>query len=1590
MADTSETVDRVGLGVDLIGGPEVLTDLRAIRVEYEAIIALGGKANQATGASLNTPRTSATKNIEQEEAASNKRRAKASVDTAREVSDEEVKIYADTAQRRAEIKRRGDAELLRREKETQAELNRVAAQAAAERERVLTQNRNAFSNPRNPALSQAIGNASPIAFRRSVGVVEGPDNAVNKAQRLAQNENLANDAAFYKQKSDAYKKFVQEQELRLTQERNQYSNARSRALSGRLEGDIVGTRGDIGVVRRVGPSPYGLSSAVPVTAARQAAQEAADAAELKEIQEQRAERTATLRRQKEINRVNEDIRTRQLLVEGATDKQKATALNNSAKITAQNILSQQQQNSQVKDYRAIEASNAIKNKAQIEAEAEQLRKNELVSKARQSQSDRAYVRSQLGTGGPPKPPSFGEGGDALNQRGFFTTADAVGRITRNLLIYQGISLVTKDLYGFVEASVEAAKKSVDLGHALDFATEQAHGSIEANRALRDSYAAIGETRQQAQNVVIQAARFTQNRPQDTKGLADTITNVAASRGLGIANVGELIQQIRDRKPRVFEELFNTKPEDLYKQFAANKLDTDSGQGFRGINDIRGNRASQISKIVSALSDQQKHEIELNYILSQSSKYSGEAADRANTLAGRIDRIGASLSNATEIVGLFITEIKPLGDLFDNLIGKASLLEKLRPPELGRTGPENTISDADVQKFARESTTGPRAKALADVNTFGAPLIEGGIAVAGLALFGRNQAKANFQLASYNKILEETAGGIEGATNAAKKAALDQVTNLKPGLIRSVESGLQRITVGMTESVSSITRLPPPSALKYNPQQSSNLFYGNTGPLKNISNGDISRTALVGPQGPYSLYSSPADTARYQKLQGNVAAGAGIAGAIVGASLGTIVAEKLNVGPIVATGLTIAGGIIGNAVGTTIGEVIGASLIRYVVANGGLLAAAGTAAAAAGTSLAFLGGAAIVGGGAAASTQTLTSPYLEEQALKRREAEAVAYAQQAKEDAKLRAEGRIRYRSTRAGDTLDLLRPEDVARRGDAIGDGQGGLANYAKEIIPPLTEAQKVMEDFNKERDKILDNKVLPQDVKDKKIAELQSAADQAAFDARNPDYANYHKDYLARQEDSITKRLNKDRADAEREAQKRNEYIQRQSAGLSKLRFASDASFELVGRNAEAVTGADNPYTKALADQITLSERMVQQWGFLGQGVVDYQTKLQKLSDDRALLGLDYAAYTKASDLRGQVQRETDQRNGPGLSRKDQEYLDIQNAIVDRAKQIPELWKQAAEVLGQTNLTQQQQFAGRIALINQAYGVQGPRLRNVYGQDITPGTDRRNAYGQYLGDNFDIETRKNVYGQSLEDPAIAGAFSAVGAGQSKEVQRAIQKSYADTLLDAFKGLTPAEIRRSGYGDVYLGAIKQQGRSLQDNISQAREKAQYGAIEDQRLSDQLKADAEFRQKEIAGGADAADVGRASDALLIARTNNVPVKDLTFEQFKNRSEALQRQADQAENDRKEAAQAVKDAQTARLAMVDGINSLKEAIINGDMKVLIQVENDTQAKVDTERLQNANPSASPRDVKPKKSNYTNPAKDSKRRYGSMNGVPTAYEN
>jgi len=1559
MAQPDETIAKVGLGVDLAGGQEVLNIMRGIREQYEAIIRLTGRQT-STGAAQDFERQRKQLGA---------------------ITDSDVREEVRRIQRRNDLRQRANAELQRMEEQNLARLRRIEA----EKQRILEQSFDYQEKIRRERLSRL----NTPEYRQSV----------------------AGDIS-----------------------------ARAGGATGNYASEVNRLRQSAASLQAGRNDPAAINDPTTLRYRQDTAREI------------RAYREARKREVDEKIRIDREEQSRlrrehQIIINDANDRAQGEAATLEAKRTAA-----------IRNRQAAATQRArLRNEYQLEqADLEEgffasgtgYRTNYPVGSAGIiGAGARSGTPPPPPRGGGPRPPrqprqpNFAQSG-GLNTRGFFTSLDAAGRITRNILIYEVINRATYGLANYVREAINAAQASVDLGNAIEFESNKIGASIDKNRELIAQGSQLGYSRQESRQVVAQALRFTESAktPVGQVGqFVQTVQNIAASRGQGLEETGRLIDELRQGRPRLVEEYLQAKPEDIFKRYAAQQLNarttTRTGTPNLFIEQDKTKIKSlndEITTYVEKMSDAEKQTVLYNFILEQSGRYAGAAAERANTLAGRIDKVNAAFADGKEVAGLFVTELKPVSDLIDYIAGKSGLINSFRPPELRRSGSGNLVTPSDIFDFQSQAGYGQRARAIASVNENAGPLAGIAAFIGGTALLGRGKANEAAKLAEYYKQLEVSTSRFGNDLGAAVNEATNLANGRRAGLIRSSFAGVQRVTYGLTQSVADT--LYGPNAIGQGRQLPFNVPAGQT-----LAQYQAARAG--GPQ-----YAAPTG------LQIGAGIAGGLIGATVGASVGNIIAQKIDAGPITAAGLTILGGVGGNIIGTAVGDVIGASIAGAIAAKGGLGAiASGGASAAGGVFGTIAGGSTIAGSLTAAvlvplavATYVGTNAYKSavDAGLRTIVAGEQATQTQAKAQAEAAQTGRLRY-VTIGPNGLQSLTPSEyqasqnknfqrldrnvsfqtpndfspsglIARAVQSLFGGtpsattsrfidtnatpevlqrselfntRGSIAQLQADAASriggagTIEDATKQIRDLQEEITKLNSDPKTNEiqiTADTKKITQLSDAITDltdSSEAARNFSlFGTNDPGMIKIIQEARTNFANSDQERKQQEDKQRQERINEQSNALGRLRDIQQGSFRIVGDVATSITGEDNPYTKVLSDQITLAERMQQQWGSLGKAAVDYFTKVEGRNIQRQLTRLDYNTYERSTGIRGQAERERALREGPGISTREQNYLDIQSAIVDRAVQLPLLWRQVAQIAG-VQINPIKELVTRISTLQAATGLGGVSSSIVSagiitGRGVGPNgstgllTGTPNYYGGRIEGFSYGEQQSTVMGPDgkpisftldagrRNDYAAYAEKQAQLANLSPEARNQLNQTYAESALGILNEYTPQQIRQAGLGGTYRQALSIKAGGLDFRVQEAQRKAEFQAQEDDRLQKQLRADADFRQRQIAAGANPLDVGRESDRLLLARTEGINPKDLTSAQFQQRQEAQRRDAERVEQDRADAKAAVDTGIEQQATILATVADIRDAILQGNMKMLIQVQNDTQARVDQSELQEAN--------------------------------------
>lgn len=1148
--------------------------------------------------------------------------------------------------------------------------------------------------------------------------------------------------------------------------------------------------------------------------------------------------------------------------------------------------------------------------------------------------------------------------------GPFGTLDMVGRITRNILLYEAVSRATFGLQEYTTEAVQAAIASNDLSRAFEFQANQAHTSSESLGGLIDEMRSLGQARREARAATTEALRFAEERPELADDLQRTVTNISAARGLGVQNTDQLIEQLRRRESKFYKRIFGVTVEDIYEQEAQRRTAGTGVDNSSFVGEESGLRRSGLfvgpkadfkafsrtdeqraKDFVQNMTEAQKEGAVLNYILSQQDRFAGEAARRQSELAGSLDRVRAQWVDNKEAVGEFIITLRPIQDFLDGVLARLKSFNESWEDFRGRvsgTGAGGAITDLDITRSAQRRQQSGLTRASEAISDYGLPVL-GGLALTAVAGgIGRRPARVAAAQRAFDASLQESvAAGFETATAATRaNAAAGQA---RAGIVRSVTTGYSRVTSGLTTQLLGMFETAAASVNQQGAAARASYLAGSLAGTRRYTGTtftDVGRRAgqFEGQQvvGPFTaLREIPQEQidrrARFQET-GQVAGG--LIGGVVGAEIGSMVAQRLEVGPITAAALTITGAIAGTAIGTAAGNA-GAGLA------GGLASRVGLGA------LGVYGLAAAVAG---AGAYALTDPSLELDALRRRELESPLFAQQMAQRNQAREEGRLLFYDTRQGATTDAL------------------------------TEAQV--------QQLIKDNRATPQDFRERIFARNElSEADpetRALLSLTDPN-SDFNKK-LSQQRNEFWARVDNE------ERQKAQEILNRQAAGLAKLRESIAGSFKLVADVASVRAGGDNPFVQIFADGATAADRMRLQWGHLGDEMVEFFTKLEQRKVALAETQARFESLGRAQDNLNRRFREGLDRQSPGaVSSREEALIAAQREMINAAKEIPALWAKAAEVMGvpvnQLRVVERQlaQLTARTGVMptgtpEPEYGVEvigpgGQRFTMPALNTQFAGLSAGPRQATFIGPDGQPVTQYLDAG-TVDQYAQFEASQARFQNLSPEAQRRMRTQYNQGVLDIVGALDPKQIRANPMlREAYVGAIQGQANEAETRIQGELRRAEIQARITDNISQRAKEFGGLRDRLIAEGKPPDEVRKQYDRAVLALTEGTAPKDLPDDIFAIRQRAFEQEAERflAQPDAaRDAVQQGLDIQTELKGVVEDI---RDALLSGDLSILIQIENDAQARTDAENLKDMGQGLEPRGGFPRRTSQP-PARSMKK--------------
>lgn len=1032
-------------------------------------------------------------------------------------------------------------------------------------------------------------------------------------------------------------------------------------------------------------------------------------------------------------------------------------------------------------------------------------------------------------------PSFGGGkfgGD--NPFGALQTAQRIGR---NLLIYAAVRGFTTDLREFVTTSVQAAQAAEETQRQLEFTSRAAHQSFEGNLEVSDRIRKeLFLSRRLSDETVAEAAQVTGefNRPGQTEALTKAVADINAKRGRGVENIGQNLRSI-SVGGRGFQELFGVRPAELYQQEAERRVQANEGAGLPyrdASNRSLLSHAEAVQKVVAALSDEEKGQLRINAVLQEGARARGAAAARARTEAGQIEIMAQKWEDAKVAVGNFVLSLTPALSLLTRISGALTGIDPSRNRLLG-TGQGGQITSADIARDAQGYPQSFQYKANRFLSEQG-PALLGGLGLAGAGLFfGRGAARQERQQSAFRQTYQEAVDF--GLTPEQARAEAQTVANqVKPGILRSIGTGLRNISQGITASTLELT-----------------ATVARTVGLEGVAAraGAAAARVRTGVQGVDEAL--VARTNRYSARLGTVG---GIVGGVAGAQIGAMIAEKLNVGPITATLLTVTGGIVGTAVGTAIGQAGGSALASYGGVGAFLASPAGIAV------MTAVAGGAIINRVAAGNYEYAAR----QEAISVRTNQGLI-EQKAQLDA-ARQEGRTYFRERGIGGV-------DPRTGQFTVDKGADLTRRYTKDEVERI-----VAQGGNRGRfEEVLETK----DMTDARVQSETNARTAAEREAKD----------TAEFSDRI-------RADEEK---KRQEQVRRQEAGLAKLRDYVQQSYTLI-ENVAGQLETDNPFVKVFADGATAAERMKQQWGFLGDATVKYFTDLEQ--HNVALRTLTLQFESQATSMRSLAEaNKLVRERGVGLTGNESRLAEAYKASVQAAVENPELYDQARRLRGQYVGGPDDQLREQFSNLQ--------RNRNIFAyQSVGLGREAQDAIESTIDSALIQLSQKagnRIFGPGLQGLRVesADAYDRSAARNDRAVERAVQR-------------------------VRIGAAAQQDV---DRMITAQEGL-------------------ARQAAMSGKVSQADAQRFLDRAIIDITGSIDPKELTNRSYQGRIDALRRNAEREANKDAAAALAIKTAEKQRADQIAEIKGLRQDLTTGKASVLVQVLNDTEARTDTEALQDAN--------------------------------------
>lgn len=266
-----------------------------------------------------------------------------------------------------------------------------------------------------------------------------------------------------------------------------------------------------------------------------------------------------------------------------------------------------------------------------------------------------------------------------------------GTVTARLIEYGAISRGVQAFKDLTKASLESAEAQSQAENALAAASRQAGLLASENeRIVQSIQGQAGASRTQALLTTAAAQRFstTAGRPGETGQLSTIIGNIAASRGLGNDKIAELLDQAQHEQGRFAQEYLGSSPEQIYRRYAErHRPELESGYQER----------RTIQQDVSSLSDMEKRRALIDELERKQTQFAGAMNNRADTLAGKMERVHGAWDNMTSSMGRFLASSQSIVTILDWIAAKLGGIKG--PDEQAGSGPGGLLTEADIRTRA---------------------------------------------------------------------------------------------------------------------------------------------------------------------------------------------------------------------------------------------------------------------------------------------------------------------------------------------------------------------------------------------------------------------------------------------------------------------------------------------------------------------------------------------------------------------------------------------------------------------------------------------------------------------------------------------------------------------------------------------------------------------------------------------------------------------------------------------------------------------------------------------------------------------------